>query len=446
MEKTLIAFKQPGFHVLMASVLALTVSPIHAEVPFESITSLSDEINEQVIAWRRDFHENPELSNREFRTAALVAEHLESLGMEVTTGVAHTGVVGILQGGKPGPVVLLRADMDGLPVLERNDLPFKSLAIGEYNGEEVPVMHACGHDTHVAMMMGVASVLAQLKEELPGTVKFVFQPAEEGAPVGEQGGAELMVAENVLENPKVDAAFALHISAVHDAGRIGYAAGPRYASVDDFKITVNGKQAHGASPWMGVDSIVVSAQIINALQTIVSRNMQITEQPAIVTIGSIHGGVRSNIIPEQVEMVGTIRALDESMRNQIHKRIREIAEGVAESMGASVNVQIPLSVSYPVTVNNDELAAEMLPVLNRVAGEQNVDHLKPITGAEDFSYFANEVPGMYISLGGKIPGKPLSEVAAHHTPDFHVEESGLHIGVKAMSAMAWEYLHNHSNP
>lgn len=430
----------------MASVLALTVSPIHAEVPFESITSLSDEINEQVIAWRRDFHENPELSNREFRTAALVAEHLESLGMEVTTGVAHTGVVGILQGGKPGPVVLLRADMDGLPVLERNDLPFKSLAIGEYNGEEVPVMHACGHDTHVAMMMGVASVLAQLKEELPGTVKFVFQPAEEGAPVGEQGGAELMVAENVLENPKVDAAFALHISAVHDAGRIGYAAGPRYASVDDFKITVNGKQAHGASPWMGVDSIVVSAQIINALQTIVSRNMQITEQPAIVTIGSIHGGVRSNIIPEQVEMVGTIRALDESMRNQIHKRIREIAEGVAESMGASVNVQIPLSVSYPVTVNNDELAAEMLPVLNRVAGEQNVDHLKPITGAEDFSYFANEVPGMYISLGGKIPGKPLSEVAAHHTPDFHVEESGLHIGVKAMSAMAWEYLHNHSNP
>ena len=439
----MIAFKRSSLHLLLVSIFALAISPVHAQIPFESITSLSDEMNEQVIEWRRDFHENPELSNREFRTAALVAEHLESLGMEVQTGVAHTGVVGILRGGKPGPVVLLRADMDGLPVEERNELSYRSVAKGEYNGEEVPVMHACGHDTHVAMLMGAASVLSQLKDELPGTVKFVFQPAEEGAPIGEQGGAELMVAENVLENPKVDAAFALHINAVHDAGRIGYAAGPRYASVDDFKITVNGKQAHGASPWMGVDSVVVSAQIINALQTIVSRNMQITEQPAIVTIGSIHGGVRSNIIPEKVEMVGTIRALDESMREQIHTRIREIAEGVAQSMGATVEVRIPHSTSYPVTINNHELAAEMLPVLNRIAGEQNVDHLKPITGAEDFSYFANEVPGMYISLGGKIPGKPLSEVAAHHTPDFHVEESGLHIGVKAMSAMAWEYLHNH---
>ena len=400
----MIAFKRSSLHLLLVSIFALAISPVHAQIPFESITSLSDEMNEQVIEWRRDFHENPELSNREFRTAALVAEHLESLGMEVQTGVAHTGVVGILRGGKPGPVVLLRADMDGLPVEERNELSYRSVAKGEYNGEEVPVMHACGHDTHVAMLMGAASVLSQLKDELPGTVKFVFQPAEEGAPIGEQGGAELMVAENVLENPKVDAAFALHINAVHDAGRIGYAAGPRYASVDDFKITVNGKQAHGASPWMGVDSVVVSAQIINALQTIVSRNMQITEQPAIVTIGSIHGGVRSNIIPEKVEMVGTIRALDESMREQIHTRIREIAEGVAQSMGATVEVRIPHSTSYPVTINNHELAAEMLPVLNRIAGEQNVDHLKPITGAEDFSYFANEVPGMYISLGGKIPG------------------------------------------
>ena len=413
------------------------------QLPLESITSLSDDISQQVIAWRRDFHQHPELSNREFRTAKIIAEHLQSLGMEVQTGVAHTGVVGVLKGGKPGPVVLLRADMDGLPVPERNDLPFKSEAIGEYNGEEVPVMHACGHDTHVAMLMGVAEILAELKDEMPGTVKFVFQPAEEGAPLGEQGGAEMMVAEGVLENPDVDAAFALHVSASHEAGQIGYAAGPRYASVDDFKITVRGVQAHGASPWMGVDSIVVAAQIVNALQTIVSRNLEITEQAGIVTIGSIHGGVRSNIIPEEVEMVGTIRALDSDMRIQIHKRVREIAQGVAQSMGATVEVQIPLSNSYPITYNDANLTHEMLPVLESVAGPDNVVELKPITGAEDFSYIANEVPGFYISLGGKPPATPDDQIAAHHTPDFFIDESGFDNGVKAMAAMAWQYMLNH---
>ena len=413
------------------------------EPPFESIASLAAERSEQVVAWRRDFHQNPELSNREFRTAGIVAEHLAGLGMEVQTGVAHTGVVGVLKGGKPGPVVLLRADMDGLPVLERNDLPFRSQAVGEYNGEEVPVMHACGHDSHVAILMAVAEILTELREDLPGTVKFVFQPAEEGAPKGEQGGAELMVAEGVLENPKVDAAFALHISAVDEAGLIGYAAGPRYASVDDFKIVVHGVQAHGASPWMGVDSVVVSAQIINALQTIVSRNVELTEHPAIVTVGSIHGGVRSNIIPEQVELVGTIRALDTHMRDLIHRRVREIAAGVAQSMGATVDVHIPWSTSYPVTVNDADLTAEMLPVLEKIAGPAGVEHAKPITGAEDFSFFANEVPGFFISLGGKPPGMPLSEVAAHHTPDFYIDESGFDVGVRAMAAMAWQYLLNH---
>ncbi|HKX57573.1 MAG TPA: amidohydrolase, partial [Xanthomonadales bacterium] len=375
----------------------------------------------------------------------IVAEYLQSLGMEVTTGVAHTGVVGILRGGKPGPVVLLRADMDGLPVEERNDLPFKSTARGNYNGEDVPVMHACGHDTHVAILMATAQILSSMREQMPGTVKFVFQPAEEGAPLGEKGGAELMIAENVLDNPSVDAAFALHISAVDDAGRIGYSVGPRYASVDDFKITVHGKQAHGASPWMGVDSIVVAAQIINSLQTIVSRNLQITEQPAIVTVGSIHGGVRSNIIPETVELVGTIRALDEDMRTQIHQRVREIADGVASSMGAKVDVQIPMSNSYPVTVNDAKLAEQMIPVLFEVAGEDQVDLLKPITGAEDFSFFAREVPGFMISLGGKPLDKSKSEVAAHHTPDFYIDESGLGVGVEVMAAMAWSYLQNHSS-
>jgi len=409
----------------------------------ESIDSLSEAISAKVVAWRRDFHQHPELSNREFRTAGIVAEHLAQLGMEVQTGVAHTGVVGILRGGKPGPVVLLRADMDGLPVPERNDLPFRSQAMGEYNGEQVPVMHACGHDSHVAILMGVAEILSELRGELPGTVKFVFQPAEEGAPKGEQGGAELMVAEGILQNPQVDAAFALHISAVHEAGQLGYAAGPRYASVDDFKIIVHGVQAHGASPWMGVDSVVVSAQIVNALQTIVSRNLELTEQPGIVTVGSIHGGVRSNIIPEQVEMVGTIRALDDGMRAQIHRRIREIAEGVAQSMGATAEVHIPWSNSYPITYNDPELSAEMYPVLEAVAGPAGVEKVKPITGAEDFSYIANEVPGFYISLGGKPPGMPVSEVAAHHTPDFKIDESGFDIGVRAMAAMAWQYMLNH---
>lgn len=305
-------------------------------------------------------------------------------------------------------------------------------------------MHACGHDTHVAILMATAQILSSMKEEMPGTVKFVFQPAEEGAPIGEKGGAELMIAEHVLDNPPVDAAFALHISAIHDAGRIGYSVGPHYASTDDFKITVHGKQAHGASPWMGVDSVVVAAQIINSLQTIVSRNLRITEQPAIVTVGSIHGGVRSNIIPETVELVGTIRALDEGMRTQIHQRIRQIADGVSASMGAKVDVQIPLSTSYPVTVNDAALAEQMVPVLQQVAGEGQVVLLKPVTGAEDFSFFAREVPGFMISLGGKPLDKPESEVAAHHTPDFYIDESGLDVGVEVMTSMAWSYLQNHS--
>jgi amidohydrolase len=416
-----------------------------SDIPLESITSLSNDLSEQVVTWRRDFHQNPELSNREFRTAAIVAEHLKSLGMEVQTGIAHTGVVGILKGGKPGPVVLLRADMDGLPVPERNDLPFKSVARGEYNNEDVPVMHACGHDTHVAIMMAVAKILTELKDDLPGTVKFIFQPAEEGAPKGEDGGAEMMVAEGVLQNPAVDAAFALHVSASLEAGHIGFSSGPRYASVDDFKITVHGVQAHGASPWMGIDTVVVSAQIINALQTIVSRNLELTEQPAIVTVGSIHGGLRSNIIPEKVEMVGTIRALDTGMQKQIHQRIREIAEGVALSMGATVDVEIPYSTSYPVTINDPDLTAEMVPVLESVAGPERVDELKPITGAEDFSYIANLVPGFYISLGGKPPGTPAEEVAAHHTPDFFIDESGFDVGVQALAAMAWKYLSDHKS-
>ncbi len=423
--------------ILLAGLFPLTGI---SQVPLDAIRNISDSLSDKVVAWRRDFHQHPELSNREFRTAGIVAEHLRTLGMDVQTGIAHTGVVAILRGGKPGPVVLLRADMDGLPVEERNDLPFRSQARGEYNGQDVPVMHACGHDSHVAILMGAAEVLATLKDELPGTVKFIFQPAEEGAPLGEEGGAELMVKEGVLENPPVDAAFALHINAIQEAGHIGYSRGPRYASVDDFGITIHGRQSHGASPWMGVDTVVVAAQIINSLQTIVSRNLALTNQPAVVTIGSIHGGVRSNIIPEKVELVGTIRALDEDMRAQIHRRVREIAEGVATSMHATVDVEIPLSTSYPVTANDTALADMMLPVLESIAGDRNVEELKPVTGAEDFSFISERVPGLYISLGGRIPGKPIDEVAAHHTPDFYIDESGFDLGVQALAAMAWKYM------
>jgi amidohydrolase len=360
--------------------------------------------------------------------------------MQIQTNIAHTGVVGILEGGLPGPVVLLRADMDGLPVEERNELAFRSVARGEYNGQDVPVMHACGHDTHLAILMGAAEVLSAMRDVMPGTVKFVFQPAEEGAPAGEKGGAEMMVAEGILSDPEVDAAFALHINAIQQAGKIGYTRGPRFASVDDFGITVHGKQAHGAYPWLSVDSIVVAAQIINSLQTIVSRNLPITHQAAAVTIGSIHGGLRSNIIPEKVEMVGTIRALDEGMRARIHSRIREIAEGVATSMGATVEVKIPLSNSYPMTVNNPAIADAMVPVLEAIAGPENVESISPVTGAEDFSYISERVPSLYIQLGGRIPGQPLNEVGDHHTPDFLIDESGFDLGVQAMAAMAWKYM------
>ena len=425
---------------LITLILSLFAGTSYADVPMESIKNHSLSISDKVIAWRRDFHENPELSNREFRTAGIVAEHLESLGIEVETGVAHTGVVGLLKGGKPGPVVLLRADMDGLPVEERNDLPFKSVAQSMYNGAPVPVMHACGHDTHVAILMGAAEILAAMRDELPGTVKFIFQPAEEGAPMGEEGGAELMVKEGILENPAVDAGFALHINSLQEAGKIGYSRGPRYASVDDFGITVHGKQSHGAYPWLSIDPIVVSAQIINSLQTIVSRSLPINQAGAAVSVGSIHGGVRSNIIPEKVEMVGTIRALDEDMRQQIHARIREIAEGVAQSMGATVEVKIPLSTSFPMTKNDPVIADMMVPVLQEIAGTENVEPVIPVTGAEDFSYISQEVPSLYIQLGGRNPQTPLDEAGDHHTPYFYVDESGLDLGVQAMAAMAWQYM------
>ncbi|HET9453962.1 MAG TPA: amidohydrolase [Gemmatimonadaceae bacterium] len=397
-------------------------------------------IEPKVVAWRRDIHQHPELGNREVRTAKIVADHLRSLGIEVQEKVAHTGVVGILRGGRPGPVVLLRADMDGLPVTERVNVPFASKVRSTYNGQEVGVMHACGHDTHVAILMGTAEVLAAMRATLPGTVKFMFQPAEEGAPAGEEGGAELMVKEGILENPKVDVGFALHIDAGREVNTIGYTPGGMAASSDDFRILVKGKQTHGAAPWNGVDPVVTSAHIITAFQTIVSRSMDITQNPAIVTVGRITGGVRNNIVPEQVEMIGTIRALHPDDRRKLHDRVRKIATDVASSMGATVEIAIGEGTAYPVTFNNVALTEAMLPALREAAGASKVHLEKPQTGAEDFSFVAEKVPGFYISLGGRPANVPKEQAADHHTPDFYIDDSGLDVGVRALTALTLHYM------
>ena len=415
-------------------------SPLYAaeSLTTQDINRLAKEVEAKVIAWRRDIHEHPELSNREFRTAKLVAEHLQKLGLEVKTGVAKTGVVAVLVGGKPGPVVALRADMDALPVVEAVDLPFASKVKGEYEGKEVGVMHACGHDTHVAILMGVAEMFAKIKDQLPGTIKFIFQPAEEGPPRGEEGGAALMVKEGVLENPKPNAIFGLHVVAMMNTGTIGYRAGPMMAAADILRIKVKGRQTHGSQPWSGVDPIVTASQIVLGLQTIISRQVNITNEPAVVTIGSIHGGNRFNIIPEEVEMVGTIRTFDEAMRDDIHKRIKNTAEMIAASQGASAQVEIEKP--YAVTINDEELTALMAPTLKRVAGEANVKIRPKTTGAEDFAFYQQKIPGLFYFVGITPPGTDLSKVAVNHSPKFFVDESGLLLGIRSLAALAVDYL------
>ncbi len=395
-------------------------------------------IEKKVIAWRRDLHANPELGNREFRTAKLVAEHLKSLGLEVRTGVAHTGVVAILKGGKPGAVVALRADMDGLPVTEETDVPFASKVRTKYNGFDVGTMHACGHDCHVSILMGVAEILAEMKSELRGTVKFIFQPAEEGAPEGEEGGAALMLKEGAFENPKPEAVFGLHVFSGIETGKISYRPGALMASSDFLRILVRGRQTHGARPWGGVDPIVLSSQVVMGLQTIESRQVDVTKEPSIVTVATIHGGVRNNIIPDSVEMTGTIRAFDDNMQNDIHERIKTTAENIAKSGGGSATVQIKRG--YPVTVNDAALAEKMLPTLKRVAGDANVMYPgQKTTGAEDFSYFQRQVPGLFFFLG-VTPKENLSSAASNHSPKFYVDESALIVGVKALTNLAIDYL------
>ncbi len=395
-----------------------------------------EQIEEKVIDWRRHIHQNPELSNREFNTAKMIAEHLRSLGLEVQTGVAKTGVVGLLKGGKPGKVVALRADIDALPVTERNDLAFKSEVTTEFLGQSTGVMHACGHDTHTAILMGVAEVLAKHKDEIPGTVKFIFQPAEEGPPPGEEGGAKLMIKEGVLQNPAVDAIFGLHINSGTPVGDIRYKPGGTMAAVERFVVTVEGKQTHGSAPWTGVDPIYISAKIIDGFQSIISRESPLVNEAAVITVGKITSGVRFNIIPESAELIGTVRTLDPSMRSMIMRRMNEMAEGIAKTYGG--NASIEWQNNTVITYNDPELTARMLPSLQAVAGTDHVVLTKATTGGEDFSYFQEEVPGFYFFLGGMTPGN--EQPFPHHTPDFYIDESGLLLGVKALTQLSMDYL------
>ena len=404
----------------------------------KAINEAANNLNDQVIAWRRDIHQFPELSNREFRTSKLVADHLRSLGLEVQTGVAHTGVVGILRGGKPGGVVALRADMDALPVIEKTGLSYASKETSEYEGNTVGVMHACGHDNHVAILMAAAQVLTEIKEDIPGTIKFIFQPAEEGAPKGEEGGADMMIAEGVLENPAPSAIFGLHIGQHGAAGTANYRPNGFMASAQRFDIEIQGVQTHGARPWAGIDPIVVAGQIVGALQTIVSRQIDITSAPAVVTVGSIHAGVRNNIVPETASLSGTIRTFDPEVRLAIHEKIYRIATNIGESQGAQVTVDIDPGV--PVTFNDASLTEAMVPTLRRVYGAENVFMSGRITGAEDFSFYQQAIPGFFFFIGGRPQEIAPENAIPNHSPYFYVDEAALVPGVKAMSHLALDYL------
>ena len=403
-----------------------------------TVDMLADRVEHKVLEWRRHIHQYPELSNREFETAKMVAEHLKSLGIEVQIEMAHTGVKGILRGGKPGPVVALRADMDALPVTERVDIPFASKVTSRSLGKDVGVMHACGHDTHVAILMGVAEILSTMRDDIKGTIVFIFQPAEEGAPPGEEGGAKLMVKEGVLKDNGVDVIFGLHINSKTEVGHVNYKPGGTLAAVNRLVIKVKGKQTHGSTPWTGVDPIAVSAQIIQGLQHIISRQTQLTKEAAVISIGKISGGVRSNIIPEEVEMIGTIRTLDTEMQKKVHADIRRTATKIAESVGATAEVTI--EEGYPVTYNDPALTAQMLSTIESSAGKENVHLIDARTGAEDFSFFAKEVPGLFLFVGGMPKGMDPAEAAPHHTPDFFIDDSGLDLGVKLLCNLTMDYM------
>jgi amidohydrolase len=409
-----------------------------AQSPMQSqIDAKSKAISAKLIEWRRHIHQNPELGNREFKTMEYIAAHLKSLGLEVTSNVAKTGVLAVLKGGKPGPVIALRADIDGLPVKERVEIPYKSVAMSEYNGAPVPVMHACGHDTHTSILMGTAEVLASMKKDIAGTVKFFFQPAEEGSPGNEEGGAALMIKEGVMENPKVDAVFGLHIASNLEIGDIKFVSGSMMASSDWFTIKIKGKQTHGSTPWTGIDPIVVGTQVVNSLQTIVSRQEDLTIAPLVITVGKFHSGVRSNIIPEDAELEGTIRTLDSKMQKDVHERMKRTVQKIAESWGAQIDINIDTKTL--VTYNNPELVKMMVPSLERATGMGHTTEGRWTTGAEDFSYFGEKTPAFFFNLGGMPKGTDPSKAAPHHTPDFFIDDSMLDVGVKAFCNIVFDY-------
>ena len=428
---------------MLGMLLVLSVTHTISQDIKSSILALAESKEDLIIEWRHHFHQYPELSNREFKTSKKIAEILNEMGLEVQTGIAYTGVVGVLKGGKPGPVVALRADIDGLPITETSNLPYKSMEKTNYAGQEVGVMHACGHDTHISILLGVAKVLSEVKNDIPGTVKFIFQPAEEGPPEGEEGGAGLMIKEGVMKNPDVQAIFGLHTWSEIPSGVIKYKPGGTMASSNEFFIKVHGAQTHGGRPWGGTDPIVTASQIVNNLQTIVSRNLELTNEPAVISIGTIHGGVRSNIIPNYVEMSGTIRTFDEEMRQTIFKRMKEIVEHTGASNGGSA--EITIHPGNPVTFNDVELTKAMLPTLEEVAGKENVILTKGVTPAEDFSKYQQVVPGLFLHLGGLATGKDPSKAPAHHTPEFTTSDEGMLLGVKALSRLAVDYLLEHQN-
>ncbi|MFQ3203008.1 MAG: amidohydrolase [Pseudoalteromonas tetraodonis] len=424
--------------IIFGSVLFTAISaPSFASSINTELEQATQSVSEKVITWRRHLHQYPELSNREFETAKYITNHLKSLGLEVQTGVAHTGVVAKLSGGKKGPLIALRADMDALPVTEQVDLPFASKQTSTYRGNEVGVMHACGHDTHVAILMAVAESLVKIKEQLAGDVLFVFQPAEEGAPEGEEGGAELMLKEGLFKQ-KPEAVFGLHVTSSLNTGQIGFREGPLMASEDSFTINVTGRQTHGSRPWNGVDPIVASSQIIMATQTIASRQVDVTKAPSVISFGAINGGIRSNIIPDNVELIGTIRTFDQTMRADIKKRLAKTAELVAESAGAKADVHIDHG--YPVTVNNVALTQKMTPTLARIAGADNIITTDLITGAEDFSYYALETPGLFYFLGVTPKDQNAKTAPSNHSPQFYVDESALQLGVESLSQLVVDYL------
>ena len=425
---------------MLAAALAALLPMAAAAQSRPEVDAAAARLKSQVLAWRRDFHQNPELSNREVRTAAKVAEQLRRLGLKPQTGIAHHGVVAIVEGGKPGPKIALRADMDALPVSEQVDLPFASRVVTEFNGQKTGVMHACGHDAHTAILLGVAEALVAMRQQLPGQVMLIFQPAEEGAPAGEKGGASLMLEEGLFKSFKPEAVFGLHVFSTLPAGTIGYRKGPFMAASDFFGVTVTGRQTHGSRPWGGIDPIVASADLIGTLQSTISRRTDISALPAVVTIGAIHGGIRNNIIPDEVKMLGTLRTFDDGQRRRIVGDMRNVIESVAHAHGAKGALEITEQPGNPVTYNDPQLTARILPSLQAVAGADKVVETPLIMGAEDFSHFARQVPGVFFFVGATAPGIDPLAAPSNHSPLFKLDESALDLGLRALLQTSLDYL------